>query len=133
MSTTLQSEEGFILEDCRPGLARIRRFSARPLVALGCAVKPLGQGKSGIRGADLHALGGCYIEPSGGSHGYSAFMDSLVFPNRLNQPDLISGLEAVNPLDRLGTRPRKSKPVRAAHLPTPPALGLDRRHVGDSS
>ena len=41
MTTTLQSEEGFILVDCRADTAIIRRFSARPLVTLKRSIEPL--------------------------------------------------------------------------------------------
>lgn len=42
MPTALQSRESSILEDCRADVARIRRYSIRPLVALNRSVKPLG-------------------------------------------------------------------------------------------
>ena len=131
MKMTLQSGEDFLLKDCRAGIARIRRIKTRPLVALDCAVEPLDQGKSGMWRADLHPLGGCDIEASRGSHRHRAFVGSLVFSHVLDQLYPIPSLEAVNPLDRLCTRPWKAKPVRAAHLPAAPALCLNGGDVGN--
>lgn len=79
MSTTLQSREGFLLEDCRADIARIWRCSNRPLVTLSRPVKPLDQRKAGMRGADLLALDGFDVKPTGRPHGNHAFMGALVF------------------------------------------------------